>query len=146
MVHVSISEPGSSVPFPFDLEKTFEERPWGYWRVVEQGEGYKVKKISVLPHHRLSYQTHSHRSEHWVVVQGIATCVVEGETVVVRAGESVDVGVQHAHRIANEHDTELVIIEVQRGPYLGEDDIVRLQDDYGRDGLVGSASGASARA
>jgi len=118
--------------FPTLLESLYEERPWGSWRVIEQGEGYKVKRIAVHPHHRLSYQTHNHRSEHWVVVRGIATCVVEGETVVVRAGESVDVGVHHAHRIANEHDTELVIIEVQRGPYLGEDDIVRLQDDYGR--------------
>ncbi len=84
-------------------------------------------------HSRLSYQTHEHRSEHWVVVRGTATCVIEGETVVVGPGESVDVGVQHAHRICNEHDDELVIIEVQRGPYLGEDDIVRLQDDYGRE-------------
>jgi mannose-6-phosphate isomerase-like protein (cupin superfamily) len=66
------------------------------------------------------------------VVTGTATCTIEGETVVVRAGGSVDVGVQHAHRIANLHDEALVIIEVQRGPYLGEDDIVRLQDDYGR--------------
>ena len=109
-----------------------EERPWGSWHVVEVGDGYKVKRIVVKPHSRLSYQTHEHRSEHWVVVTGIATCVIEGETVVVGPGESVDVGVQHAHRICNEHDEELVIIEVQRGPYLGEDDIVRLQDDYGR--------------
>jgi mannose-6-phosphate isomerase len=109
-----------------------EERPWGSWHVVEVGDGYKVKRIVVKPHARLSYQTHEHRSEHWVVVTGTATCTIEGETVVVRAGGSVDVGVQHAHRIANLHDDELVIIEVQRGPYLGEDDIVRLQDDYGR--------------
>ncbi len=109
-----------------------EVRPWGSWHVVEVGDGYKVKRIVVNAHSRLSYQTHEHRSEHWVVVRGVATCVIEGETVVVRPGESVDVGVQHAHRICNEHDDELVIIEVQRGPYLGEDDIVRLQDDYGR--------------
>jgi len=99
-----------------------ENRPWGSWHVVEEGDGYK-----------LSYQTHQHRSEHWVVVCGTATCVIEGRTAVVRAGESVDVGVQHAHRVSNEHDDELVIIEVQRGSYLGEDDIVRLQDDYGRE-------------
>ena len=109
-----------------------EDRPWGSWHVVEVGDGYKVKRIVVNPHSRLSYQTHEHRSEHWVVVRGTATCVIEGETVVVHPGESVDVGVQHAHRICNDHDDELVIIEVQRGPYLGEDDIVRLQDDYGR--------------
>ncbi len=87
----------------------------------------------VKPHDRLSYQTHEHRSEHWVVVHGTATCLIEDQPTVLRAGESLDVGVQHAHRVANEHDDELVIIEVQRGPYLGEDDIVRLQDDYGRD-------------
>ncbi len=116
-----------------DTTGDHEERPWGSWHVVEQGDGYKVKRIVVTPHHRLSYQTHEHRSEHWVVVRGTATCLIEGESVVVRAGESVDVGVKHAHRIANEHDDELVIIEVQRGPYLGEDDIVRLQDDYGRE-------------
>ena len=110
----------------------FEVRPWGSWHVVEQGDGYKVKRIVVKPHHRLSYQTHAHRSEHWVVVSGTATCLIDGRTSVVRAGESIDVGVGQAHRIANNHDVDLVIIEVQRGPYLGEDDIVRLQDDYGR--------------
>ncbi|MEO5854014.1 MAG: phosphomannose isomerase type II C-terminal cupin domain, partial [Nocardioides sp.] len=103
-----------------------EDRPWGSWHVVEEGDGYKVKRIVVKPHHRLSYQTHDHRSEHWVVVRGTATCVIEDETVVVEAGQSVDVGVKHAHRIINEHDEELVIIEIQRGSYLGEDDIVRL--------------------
>jgi mannose-6-phosphate isomerase-like protein (cupin superfamily) len=121
----------------------FEVRPWGSWRVVEQGDGYKVKRIVVKPHHRLSYQTHVHRSEHWVVVTGTATCLIEGRTTVVRAGESIDVGVGQAHRIANDHDDELVIIEVQRGPYLGEDDIVRLQDDYGRE-LAGGARRRSA--
>ena len=110
-----------------------EERPWGSWHVIDVNAGYKIKRIHVNPHSRLSYQTHEHRSEHWVVVCGTATCLIEGETTVVRAGESVDIGVQHAHRIANDHDDELVIIEVQRGAYLGEDDIVRLQDDYGRD-------------
>ena len=108
-------------------------RPWGSWRVVEEGDGYKVKRIVVRPHHRLSYQVHEHRSEHWVVVCGIATCQIEELTRVVHAGESVDVGAGRAHRIANDHDDELVIIEVQRGGYLGEDDIVRLEDDYGRD-------------
>ena len=108
------------------------ERPWGSWTVVEEGEGYKVKRIVVTPGQRLSYQTHEHRSEHWVVVSGVATCVIEGATVIVEAGGSVDIGVGEAHRICNDHSTELVIIEVQRGGYTGEDDIVRLEDDYGR--------------
>jgi len=130
---VGHEKPETSAEVDLSEVGTSEERPWGSWHVVEVGDGYKVKRIVVNAHSRLSYQTHEHRSEHWVVVRGVATCVIEGETVVVGPGESVDVGVHHAHRISNEHDDELVIIEVQRGPYLGEDDIVRLQDDYGRE-------------
>jgi mannose-6-phosphate isomerase-like protein (cupin superfamily) len=109
------------------------ERPWGSWCVLDEGEGYKVKRIDVLPHCRLSYQTHDHRSEHWTVVRGIATCVIDGETVVVETGGSLQVALGAAHRIANVHDDDLTVIEVQRGDYLGEDDITRLEDDYGRD-------------
>ena len=110
------------------------ERPWGSWHVLDEGQGYKVKRINVSPGCRLSYQTHEHRSEHWVVIQGVATCVLDGETVVRAAGQSIDVPTGAAHRICNAHDDELVIIEVQRGSYTGEDDIVRLEDDYGRQG------------
>ena len=109
-----------------------ETRPWGSWHVIDIGPGYKVKRIEVLPNSRLSYQTHTHRSEHWIVVSGIATCVVNGDTVVARAGETVSIEPGDAHRICNEHDHLLVIIEIQRGSYTGEDDIVRLEDDYGR--------------
>ncbi len=109
-----------------------EERPWGSWHVIDEGEGYKVKRIHVMPGERLSYQTHVHRSEHWVVISGTATCVIDGETTVVEAGFSVDIAMGAAHRIINMHDDELVIIEVQRGAYTGEDDICRLEDDYGR--------------
>lgn len=107
-------------------------RPWGAWQVLDEGAGWKVKRLEVHPGRRLSYQTHSRRSEHWVVVAGIATCLLDGRTVVLRAGETVDVPVGTAHRIANLHDDHLVVIEVQRGDYLGEDDIVRHDDDYGR--------------
>jgi mannose-6-phosphate isomerase-like protein (cupin superfamily) len=110
----------------------YEKRPWGSWQVLDQGDGYKVKRILVDPFHRLSYQTHALRAEHWVVVSGTATCVVDGQTVVAQCGDCVDVPIGAAHRICNEHDQELVIIEVQRGAYTGEDDIVRLDDDYGR--------------
>ena len=110
------------------------ERPWGSWHVLDEGQGYKVKRINVSPGCRLSYQTHEHRSEHWVVIQGVATCVLDGDTVVREAGQSIDVPTGAAHRICNTHDDELVIIEVQRGSYTGEDDIVRLEDDYGRQG------------
>lgn len=110
----------------------FEERPWGSWHVVDVGAGYKVKRIHVQPGQRLSYQTHEHRAEHWVVVAGIATCVVEDETVVAGPGGYISVDQGAAHRITNQHIEELVIIEVQHGHYTGEDDIIRLDDDYGR--------------
>ncbi|WP_114424548.1 phosphomannose isomerase type II C-terminal cupin domain [Nocardioides houyundeii] len=109
-----------------------EERPWGSWHVIDDGQGYKVKRIHVNPGQRLSYQTHAHRSEHWVVIFGMATCVIDGETIVAGPGHSVDVPTGAAHRITNMHSEELVIIEVQHGNYTGEDDICRLEDDYGR--------------
>lgn len=109
-----------------------EERPWGSWHVLDDGMGYKVKRIHVNPGQRLSYQTHDHRSEHWVVIFGIATCIIDGETTICGPGHSVDVAKGAAHRIINDHSEELVIIEVQHGGYTGEDDITRLEDDYGR--------------
>ena len=109
-----------------------EARPWGSWHVIDEGAGYKVKRIHVEPGQRLSYQTHEHRSEHWIVVSGTATCVIDGTTVVAASGHSVDVAQGSAHRITNAHDEELVIVEIQRGAYTGEDDIRRLEDDYGR--------------
>ena len=110
----------------------FEHRPWGAWYVLDEGEGYKVKRIEVEPGQRLSYQTHEHRSEHWVVIKGTATATVDDDTSLVHTGESIDVPLGAKHRLANEGDEELVIVEVQLGGYTGEDDIVRLQDDYGR--------------
>lgn len=109
-----------------------EQRPWGSWYVLDEGDGYKVKRIQVNPGQRLSYQTHAQRAEHWYVIRGTATCTVEGEEIVAGVGDSVEVALGAAHRISNLHDEELTIIEVQRGDYLGEDDIVRLEDDYGR--------------
>lgn len=115
------------------IEKS-EERPWGSWHVIDEGPGYKVKRIHVKPGQRLSYQTHEHRSEHWVVIFGIATCVVDDETKVIGPGHSIDIDQGAAHRLINDHHQELVIIEVQHGAYTGEDDICRLEDDYGRTG------------
>jgi len=109
-----------------------DTRPWGSWHIIDEGEGFKVKRIEVLPHSRLSYQTHAHRSEHWVVVRGTASSVVDGHTVISRPGDCVDIAVGMPHRIVNDTDEPLVLIEVQRGDYCGEDDIVRLEDDYGR--------------
>ena len=114
------------------MEIESEQRPWGSWHVIDVSDGYKVKRIHVTPGCRLSYQTHEHRSEHWVVIAGVATCTIDDITLLVRPGESVDVPRAAKHRLANEGDEELIIVEVQRGSYTGEDDIVRLDDDYGR--------------
>lgn len=115
----------------------YEERPWGAWHVIDVDRGYKVKRIHVKPGCRLSYQTHDHRSEHWVVVFGIATCIIDGEVITAGPGHSVDVPQGAKHRLCNENHEELVIIEVQRGAYTGEDDITRFEDDYGRETTVG---------
>lgn len=112
-----------------------DDRPWGSWHILDAGPGYKVKRLSVRPGHRLSYQTHEHRSEHWLVVTGTATCVLDGARLVVGPGGHVDVAQGVAHRICNEGTEPLEIIEVQRGSYTGEDDIVRLEDDYDRCGV-----------
>ncbi|MFT4009921.1 MAG: phosphomannose isomerase type II C-terminal cupin domain [Nocardioidaceae bacterium] len=110
----------------------WEARPWGSWHVLDVDEGYKVKRIHVNPGERLSYQSHEHRSEHWVVLVGTATAIIDGAEVTAHAGESINVPCGAKHRLANNGDVELVIIEVQRGHYTGEDDIVRYHDDYGR--------------
>lgn len=107
-------------------------RPWGSWEVLDEGPGYKVKRIVVEPGQRLSYQTHEHRAEVWSIATGRATCVIDGAVVVAEAGEVVRVAVSEAHRITNMDSGPLIIIEVQLGDYCGEDDIVRLSDDYGR--------------
>jgi len=109
-----------------------EQRPWGAWHVIDVANGYKIKRIHVNPGARLSLQSHVHRSEHWVVIQGEATCEVAGRTAVVRRGEAISVPVSAQHRLCNRGDIELVIVEVQLGEYTGEDDITRYHDDYGR--------------
>lgn len=111
---------------------TFDQRPWGSFTVLDEADGYKVKRIEVLPHKRLSYQRHSRRAEHWMVVQGTGKVTLDGREVIVRTGETVDVPIGTAHRIENPGEENLIFIEIQRGNYLGEDDIVRLEDDFGR--------------
>ncbi len=114
--------------------REFDRRPWGSYTVLEEAPTFKVKRIEVLPGQRLSYQKHSQRAEHWVVVQGTAKVTLDGNEITVRLGEAIDIPVGTAHRVENPGDEDLIFIEVQRGTYLGEDDIVRLQDDYGRSG------------
>ncbi len=109
-----------------------EERPWGRWLILEEAPRYKVKRIEVEVGQGLSLQYHHHRSDHWVVVQGQATVRVGDQTLFLCPGESTFVPQTAIHRIENWGSERLVVIEIQTGPYLGEDDIVRLQDDYGR--------------
>ncbi len=110
----------------------FDRRPWGTFTVLDEGKNFKVKRIEVLPGKRLSYQKHSQRAEHWVVVRGTAKVTLDGREIVLVTGEAIDIAIGAAHRVENPADEDLVFIEVQKGPYLGEDDIVRLQDDFGR--------------
>jgi mannose-6-phosphate isomerase len=110
----------------------FDRRPWGTFTVLDEGPDFKVKRIEVLPGKRLSYQKHSQRSEHWVVVQGTAKVTIDDRDTILVPGQAIDIAIGAAHRVENPGDTSLLFIEVQRGTYLGEDDIVRLQDDFGR--------------
>jgi mannose-6-phosphate isomerase len=110
----------------------YDERPWGNYTVLDEAPGYKVKRIEVLPGKRLSYQRHARRAEHWVVVAGAGRVTLDGAEVTVPAGGAIDIPRGASHRIENPGAERLVFIEVQRGDYLGEDDIERLQDDFGR--------------
>jgi len=111
----------------------FEERPWGSFTILDEGENYKVKRLEVLPGKRLSYQRHAHRAEHWFVVRGTAKVTLNGSEILVRTGEALDIPVGSAHRIENLPGAEkLTLIETQTGDYFGEDDIERLDDDFGR--------------
>lgn len=106
--------------------------PWGRWEVLLDEPSYKVKRITVNSGHRLSYQKHFKRKEHWFLVQGAAIVTLNGQQVSVKAGEHIDIDYEVAHRIANQGTEPVVFIEVQQGSYFGEDDIIRLEDDYGR--------------
>lgn len=110
----------------------YDERPWGSFTVLDEAANYKVKRIEVLPQKRLSYQKHTRRSEHWMVVAGTAKVTLDGNEITIDVGGTIDVPVGAAHRIENVGPEKLIFIEIQRGAYLGEDDIQRLQDDYGR--------------
>ena len=107
-------------------------RPWGAYTVLEEGAGYKIKRIEVRPGARLSLQSHQKRSEHWVVLSGVARVTRDGNVYTLSANESTFIPVGEKHRLENSGQTPLEIIEVQTGGYLGEDDIARYQDDYGR--------------
>lgn len=113
-----------------------EERPWGRFTVLDDAPTHKVKRIVVHPGHRLSYQRHGRRAEHWFVVEGTALVTLDGEEHTLGPGDAIDIAVDVAHRVENRGDADVVFVEVQHGSYFGEDDIVRLDDDYGRTGSV----------
>ncbi len=117
-----------------------ETRPWGSFTILDEAAGdaagdaagYKVKRLEVLPGKRLSYQKHASRAEHWTIVLGRARVTLDGARVDLGVGECIDIAAGSAHRVENPGAHPLVLIEVQLGSYLGEDDIVRLEDDFGR--------------
>jgi len=133
----SVDDPGSDVSDdlrPLGGAGSAERRPWGAFVVLDDGPAAKVKRITVDPGQRLSYQLHHRRAEIWTVVGGTATVTIDGVDNVVRPGEVIAIPTGTAHRVRNDGATPLVFIEVQTGSYFGEDDIVRLEDDYGRAG------------
>jgi mannose-6-phosphate isomerase len=134
LINASPATPNTANDTELTREGTprYEERPWGRFWVLDEGPGFKVKRIEVLPGKRLSYQRHARRSEHWIVVGGTLTVTLDGETYSVGTGVSVDIEAGVAHRASNQSSAPASFIEIQRGSYLGEDDIERLSDDFGR--------------
>lgn len=106
--------------------------PWGVWRVLFKGHGFQVKHITVAPGHRFSLQYHRRRFEHWIIAAGRGKLTAGTGTRIVKTGDRIFIPTLRKHRLHNIGRTPLVFIEVQQGSYLGEDDIIRLQDDYGR--------------
>jgi len=107
-------------------------RPWGWYQSIDLGPAHQVKRIVVNPGQRLSLQKHRHRSEHWTIVEGVAEVTIDDQVLTVSPNESVYIPLGAVHRAANPGKTPVTLIEVQCGDYLGEDDIIRLEDDYGR--------------
>ena len=107
-------------------------RPWGTYTTLENGERFKIKRIVVKPKASLSLQMHHHRSEHWIVVSGMAVVANDQQELMLNTNESTFIRAGHQHRLMNPGVIDLVLIEVQSGDYLGEDDIVRFEDNYGR--------------
>ncbi len=112
------------------IERT--ERPWGWYETISEVPGNKIKRIGVYPGQQLSLQKHHQRAEHWVVTTGTARVTLDDRQFDLQPGEYCDIAIGQVHRLANLTNGPVEIVEVQFGSYLGEDDIVRLQDDYGR--------------
>ncbi len=109
-----------------------DTRPWGRYEVLEEQPTHKIKRIWVLPGKQLSYQRHKLRAEHWFFISGDGLAIIDGHEIAVQIGSTVDVAVGQLHRIRNTGADELIFIEIQTGSYFGEDDIERVEDDFGR--------------
>lgn len=129
----------TDMDMPESVRHAWEDRPWGNFQNLEEGDGFKVKHISVKPGKSLSKQYHCHRSEHWTVVSGIADVYLDGEVTRLHANESIYIPQGSVHRITNCELEAVELVEVQVGSYLGEDDIFRIEDEYGRAEKGGSA-------
>jgi mannose-6-phosphate isomerase-like protein (cupin superfamily) len=121
------------MPTVDDKGREFDLRPWGNYTVLDDdASDHKIKRIVVEPGKRLSYQRHSRRAEHWFVIEGVATVTLNDVEHKVKKFEAIEIPREMNHRVANEESVPLILIEIQYGDYFGEDDIVRLEDDYGR--------------
>ena len=112
--------------------EVIQVRPWGTYEILDEAKDHQVKRIVVLPGKRLSLQRHKMRSEHWYIVHGIGMATIGDDKITVGPGQMVDIAQGQVHRIENTSNDDLVFIEIQTGTYFGEDDIERLEDDYGR--------------
>jgi mannose-6-phosphate isomerase-like protein (cupin superfamily) len=106
--------------------------PWGRYQVIGEAQGYKVKRITVHSCRRLSLQRHRRRAEHWFILQGDALVTKDGKELAMTSGQSIDIPAGCWHRILNRGEEDLIFVEIQTGDHFGEDDIERIEDDYGR--------------
>ena len=113
-------------------KQTTFERPWGTYTVIDEGEGYLVKTITVYPDQKLSVQRHNHRGEHWIVLEGTAKIIKGDKELTLKTGEAIDIAVKEIHSLQNPYKENLKILEVQKGDLIDENDIERLSDIYGR--------------
>jgi mannose-1-phosphate guanylyltransferase/mannose-6-phosphate isomerase len=115
-----------------EIKLLSEKRPWGYYKILDYNEGYQIKKLVINPNGQLSLQSHNYRNEQWYVISGNPT-VTKGETVLkLKPNDTIFIEIKEKHRIENFTNEDVVIIEIQTGEYLGEDDIIRYSDAYGR--------------
>jgi mannose-6-phosphate isomerase-like protein (cupin superfamily) len=110
----------------------YDKRPWGEFQVIDSGDGFQVKRITVLPGKRLSLQSHKFRKEHWIVSCGEAEVEINNKLSKLTIAESINIPLGAIHRLSNKSKSKLIIIEIQFGSYLGEDDIIRYEDDFNR--------------